>query len=77
MMLNVNVSVTATLTDAGKKRVETFYRELGLPQHRALRCEGKVFKTQLWELMSIFGPEMHMGNRDVMFENNSVDIDLK
>lgn len=76
-MINVNVSVTATLTDAGKRRVEAFFHEIGLPQHPDLRGNNKVFKTQLWELMFIFGPEMYMGNCYIMFENNSIDIDIE
>lgn len=54
--INLNDRVRFRLTSHG----ESYMRKL--PQRPYfLSAEGGYFETQLWELMRVFGPHLHMG----------------
>jgi len=38
------------------------------------RGDTKEFTTELWDLMNLFGEEMWMGSKKMVFENNVVKI---
>ena len=62
---NFNDVVEVTLSDSGKEKAIRF----GVST-RMLKKVGEkwVMKTNLWEIMNIFGADMFMGNPDLPFE---------
>lgn len=74
--LNVNERVIAKLTPKGLAHLKAFYEKLRPGSSNNIPwLDGETLRTELWDLMHIFGPQMYMSN-DPMFENNSIQINM-
>ena len=61
--MNLNDRVRVQVTERGKK----------ILSERGLDCDEQGYhKTQLWELMAMFGKYMHIGFHELIFTNNEV-----
>lgn len=68
---NINEHVLIKLTDAGRKILEAQHAKLYAPAHVPYTPPKEVdgwSEWQLWDLMSTFGPCMHLGMHQVPFE---------
>lgn len=69
---NLNEYVYVALTEAGKKYLALHYAEFKESFERLNHTPPTDrSEFQLWELMQIFGPYMHLGMQ-VPFENNEI-----
>lgn len=76
--MNINVQVRVKLTPHGLKVLRTRYRELAWPGGAPWPADppgltGNVLECGLWELMSEFGPSIHMGCEQ-LFELNEIEV---
>lgn len=70
--LNINDTVTVTLTEAGIAALEKHYKDLlfeGLVKYHHI--EKNLYRFQIWELMRIFGKYMEQGAVQY-FEDNRI-----
>lgn len=70
--LNINDTVTVTLTEAGIVALEKHYKDLpseGLVKYHHI--EKNLYRFQIWELMRIFGKHMEQGAVQY-FEDNRI-----
>lgn len=79
VIINLNATVTCTLTKDGWGTFYDHYRERGLdPEPYAemigRRPSGGQVEMQLWELMFIFGKQMYMGNNRQIFVDNELKV---
>jgi hypothetical protein len=75
--LNLNTSVTITLTLEGQEWYHDYWIQLwsaGLPEKYIPHDLG-TFTGMLWEVMEIFGPHIKMGGPS-LFLNNDLFLDL-
>ena len=63
--INLNDTVTVNLSERGAGILNKYFKQFYMQENYKA---GDVFKTQLWDLMSIFGPYMVMGF-DIPFES--------
>jgi hypothetical protein len=69
-ILNINAIVTIVLTKKGIDCLNTSQKVMFKIQPYHIR---KVIKTELWHIMQIFGPHLHMG-QTTLFEYNELLI---
>lgn len=76
MKINMNDPVTVTLTTYGAQTWNARYNGISIPvEHRPKPSHtGDVITAQLWDLMHVFGPGIHMGMLEVPFLHNAMDI---
>ena len=79
IQINLNDKIYVKLTQEGCDHFEAYYRSgvfADLPEkHRPPKPEpGVETDLQIWELMQIFGPRMHMGGPS-MFETMNVSVE--
>lgn len=78
MEISLNDYVKVKLTLAGKAVLTNHfikvYRSFGIPMPDTPR-DGKL-KMQLWELMSVFGHQMHM-TAPAMFEDMKMEVAIE
>lgn len=74
--INVNAHVRAKLTPKGLAHIKAHYNAVrpGFGE-KIPWLDGNNLRSQLWEVMNIFGPQMYMSN-DPMFEGNRIEIDM-
>ncbi len=70
--INTNEDVTVVLTETGERIYRDYYKQW--PDLIKI-SKGKKIKTQLWELMSIFGPHMYNGCM-IPFKGNATQFDV-
>ncbi len=68
---NMNDEVAVKLTEHGENILNRFYENL--TYERPQINSKKVFKTELWNLFRIFGPELWHGC-EIPFKNNIIQI---
>lgn len=76
--INLNDLIFVKLTKLGCEQFEAYYRSPvydGLPEmyRPPIPEPGQEKDFQIWELMQIFGPHMHMGDA-LMFESMDVEV---
>ena len=75
MKININQTCRVVLTPYG----ENIMRDRGMGwmfTHESIwNPVSKVLKTQLWDLMQIFGNCLYMGNPKIPFEHNEIEIE--
>jgi hypothetical protein len=76
MQLNMNDQVRVTLTTYGAQVWNARYDGINIPaEHLPAPCApGDEVKTQLWDLMQVFGPGIHMGMSEVPFLKNEIEV---
>ena len=42
--------------------------------YKYISVKNNIFKTELWDLFSIFGQYLYMGNMNIPFEGNNIKI---
>ncbi len=83
MKINLNDNCRVKLTEAGIKQWIEWHKELRLPPKAQAYFEtprldpSGLHQTQLWCLMQIFGPAIHIGIGDVFFEDNEILVDAE
>lgn len=77
MRVNINNFATVRLTTAGRGVWDRYWhdlsREAGLNGNPFEPAADGTLRTELWQLMRVFGPELFMGNVQ-MFQDNAVEI---
>lgn len=63
--VNLNDTITVNLSERGARILNEYFNQFDIVKNYK---EGDIFKTQLWDLMNIFGPYMVMGF-DIPFES--------
>lgn len=81
MKFNINDIVRVKLTDYGLEILKSRYRHLSDQSNGLISYdniiglkEDRVYETEMWQLMQEFGQCMYMGNIEIPFENNSIEI---
>lgn len=69
MNINLNTQVRVVLTDYGLNHLRGYYAGLN-----SVLPANKTEQFTLWELMQIFGPCLYMGNTEIPFEKNAIDL---
>lgn len=81
MNINLNEYVQVKLTEYGKRVHFDYWYDKPIhirskfPYRQPIINEQGYSKFQLWDLMSIFGPVLHLGNPNVPFEGNEIVYD--
>lgn len=68
MEMNINEEVWVRLTQGGKKVYRKHFERLGMkpiPRKEILGWSN----FQMWDLMNIFGPHLHMGAKAIFKDN--------
>lgn len=68
--MNINTLVKVRLTEYG---VDVMEKKNPVAMAFHFDKNTKTLKTELWDLMNIFGEQMYMGAKQV-FENNNIEI---
>ena len=71
VLCNINSRVRVRLTEAGVARWKHFHGRLGIRDNPPIDSDGQS-RFMLWELMQVFGPDLHMGSVTPHFANNDV-----
>lgn len=81
MKFNINDIVRVKLTDYGLGILKSRYRHLNKQSNGLISYdniiglkEDGMYETEMWQLMQDFGNCMYMGNIEIPFENNSIEI---
>lgn len=74
MKFNINGEVKVTLSDFGKKILVRHYAKYN---QRPPDDEWNEGRFQLWCLMEIFGSHMNLGQQEVPFKDNVIEIEDK
>lgn len=76
MKINMNDQATVTLTAYGARVWNARYDGIDIPAEHLPEAvvAGQQIKTQLWDLMHVFGPGIHMGMQEVPFLQNEIEV---
>lgn len=73
MVININTICKVTLTKHGAEHYNRIHAFLG--KHApAEKKEGDILEEELWSVMNDFGEVLYMGNNNLPFQNNSIEI---
>lgn len=70
--VNINAQVKFLLTDYGRKIYKKHYEELNCLEFMPNPAEQ--IKMPLWEMSHIFGKILYMGNTEIPFVDNKVEM---
>jgi hypothetical protein len=79
MIASLNDYFLVTLTEAGERAWANYWATThpkGVPNEirkANTLSDGRV-KFQIWAAMNIFGPDCYMGNNEIPFVNNKIEI---
>ncbi len=68
--VNINIQAKVELTDYGKVILKEHYDRI-LVNHY---LDKKEFVFPLWQIASIFGDCLYMGNNEIPFKNNELEL---
>jgi len=68
--VNINVQAKVVLTDYGKQILTDYYDKLGAIYY----LDKKEFVFPLWQIASIFGDCLYMGNNQMPFKDNEIEL---
>lgn len=71
--INLNDSVSVNLSERGAEILNKYFKQFIITKNYKA---GDVFKTELWDLMNIFGHYMIMGF-DIPFESCNLKIEKR
>lgn len=80
IVVNINVQATVTLTPFGLQILErefsnipgaSNYLDVIYPNRRTTG----IIRTQLWEIMRVFGSHLDMGVRELPFVGNNIQLE--
>ena len=74
LTLNINDQVEVTLTSHGAKLYNTHLGFVAYDYPEQKKTCGDVLKTELWNLMSIFGDHLYNGMPQGPFASNEVRL---
>lgn len=77
--LNINTIVRVTLTDYGAMLYNEYvrcYRTNSEPTLLGTLHDGDILDIALWELAHIFGSILYMGNPNIPFANNQIELPI-
>lgn len=76
--INLNDAVTVTLTKAGANTYNQYMLQFAnCPwPTKQFKVEGDIVRTQLWDLISIFGSSVHLGMQ-APFEMCEINLEEK
>ena len=81
MKFNINDIVRVKLTDYGLGILKSRYRHLNKQSNGLISYdniiglkEDGMYETETWQLMQDFGNCMYMGNNEMCFENNIIEV---
>ena len=72
MKVNINAMCNVELTKEGIE----YLRRTDLTRYEiSVNKETNILRTELWDIMNIFGPIMYMGQMTPLFKKNMIDIE--
>jgi hypothetical protein len=69
--ININTQAEVKLTEYGREIFNKYYSKF--PDSIKPKAPT-ILKTELWQLMNIFGDCLYQGNLKLPFENNNINI---
>lgn len=74
LTLNINDRVSVELTEEGLKHLKKYWSHIDLPRDLSIPgLKENVLTTELWDVMSIFGPKIYMGGPQ-FFKTNQIKL---
>lgn len=74
LKVNMNAQVQVVLTKYGAETLNKHYSQFDTFGSYQNLNEGDAYKTELWQIMQIFGEGIYMGMPQAPFEGNVIEF---